>query len=190
VSQPFAVPAEAKPAPGRLLLVQALLNTWDGDRGTDVLLDPAAARSWLSAAGLWHDAQPPDPGELHRARSVREAIRALIVAKDDGAAPVPGDLRTLRALADAVPLRLRPDRDGRIGLEPGTADRLAAGLASLLLVIRDAQQDGSWRRLKSCRNPDCRWAFYDRSHSQRGAWCDMAVCGNRIKNRRLRERRA
>ena len=37
-------------------------------------------------------------------------------------------------------------------------------------------------------NPDCRWAFYDRSHSGAGAWCDMATCGNRIKNRRLRQR--
>ena len=170
--------------------MQAFLNTWDGDRGTDVLLDPAAARSWLAAAGLWHDAQPPDPGELHRARSAREAIRALIVAKDGGAAPAPGDPRALRALSEAVPFRLRPDPDGRISLEPETGDRIDTQLATLLLVIRDAQQDGTWHRLKSCRNPDCRWAFYDRSHSQRGAWCDMAVCGNRIKNRRLRERRA
>ncbi|HLQ53765.1 MAG TPA: CGNR zinc finger domain-containing protein [Streptosporangiaceae bacterium] len=43
-------------------------------------------------------------------------------------------------------------------------------------------------RLKACRNPDCRWAFYDRTQSRAGAWCDMATCGNRIKNRRLRQR--
>jgi predicted RNA-binding Zn ribbon-like protein len=55
-------------------------------------------------------------------------------------------------------------------------------------VIRDAQRAGTWRRLKACGNPDCRWAFYDRSHSQAGAWCDMATCGNRIKNRKLRQR--
>jgi predicted RNA-binding Zn ribbon-like protein len=31
-----------------------------------------------------------------------------------------------------------------------------------------------------------------RSHSRRGRWCDMAVCGNRMKNRgvRSRQRRA
>jgi predicted RNA-binding Zn ribbon-like protein len=58
----------------------------------------------------------------------------------------------------------------------------------LLLAIRDAQHDGTWPRLKACGNPDCRWAFYDRSHSQVGAWCNMASCGNRIKNRRLRQR--
>ncbi len=63
-------------------------------------------------------------------------------------------------------------------------------MAALLLIIRDAQRDGSWPRLKACRNPDCRWAYYDRSHAGRGAWCDMAVCGNRIKNRNLRSRRS
>ena len=67
---------------------------------------------------------------------------------------------------------------------------LADGLARLLLTIRDAQADGSWDRMKLCGNPDCLWAFYDRSHSRQGAWCDMASCGNRLKNRSLRARRA
>jgi predicted RNA-binding Zn ribbon-like protein len=67
---------------------------------------------------------------------------------------------------------------------------VAPGLLGLLLSIRDAQADGSWDRLKLCGNPDCRWAFYDRSHSRRGSWCDMASCGNRLKNRNLRARRA
>jgi predicted RNA-binding Zn ribbon-like protein len=64
---------------------------------------------------------------------------------------------------------------------------LAAGLR-LLLIVRDSQRDDTWPRLKACRNPECRWAFYDRSHSQQGRWCDMSVCGNRIKNRALRAR--
>jgi predicted RNA-binding Zn ribbon-like protein len=59
-----------------------------------------------------------------------------------------------------------------------------------LLIIRDARHGGTWARLKACSNRDCRWAFYDRSHTRRGAWCDMAVCGNLIKVRNLRARRA
>jgi predicted RNA-binding Zn ribbon-like protein len=27
-----------------------------------------------------------------------------------------------------------------------------------------APRGGSWQRLKARGNPDCRWAFYDRSH--------------------------
>jgi hypothetical protein len=76
----------------------------------------------------------------------------------------------------------------QISLGPDPASRPDAGLLTLLLVIRDAQRDGTWPRLKACGNPECLWAFYDRSHSRAGAWCDMATCGNRIKNRRLRQR--
>jgi predicted RNA-binding Zn ribbon-like protein len=43
--------------------------------------------------------------------------------------------------------------------------------------------------LKVCANSECQWAFYDRSRNQQGNWCDMAVCGNRLKNRQLRARR-
>ena len=61
--------------------------------------------------------------------------------------------------------------------------------SACLLIVRDAQRDHTWARLKACSNPKCRWAYYDRSHSQQGKWCDMAVCGNRAKNRALRARR-
>jgi predicted RNA-binding Zn ribbon-like protein len=70
----------------------------------------------------------------------------------------------------------------------GGGDRLALG--RLLVIIRDALHDGTWERLKACHNSECRWAFYDRSHARRGTWCDMSVCGNRVKNRNLRSRRA
>ena len=52
VTLPSWVPAqETKPAPMPLLLVQSFVNTWDGDDGSDLLLDPAAARDWLTDAG-------------------------------------------------------------------------------------------------------------------------------------------
>ena len=51
---------ESKPAPMPLLLVQSFVNTWDGDHGSDLLLDPAAAGAWLTEAGLWVAARTPD----------------------------------------------------------------------------------------------------------------------------------
>jgi predicted RNA-binding Zn ribbon-like protein len=185
VTIPSWVPAEeTKPAPMPLLLVQSFVNTWNGDHGSDLLLDPAAARDWLTDAGLWSSDRAPDPAELHLARGVREGIRAMLAANAVGSQPGPGDLQPLQAVADASQPALRVDRSGQVslGAEPD------AGLLTLLLAIRDAQRDGTWPRLKACGNPDCRWAFYDRSHSRVGAWCDMATCGNRIKNRKLRQR--
>jgi predicted RNA-binding Zn ribbon-like protein len=186
---PSWVPGEeSKPAPMPLLLVQSFVNTWDGEHNSDLLLDPAAARAWLTEAGLWNAERAPDPAELYLARGVREGIRALLVANIGGPAPGPGELQPLQAAAQARRLTLQAGPDGQVSVGPEPAGRPDAGLVTLLLAIRDAQHDGTWRRLKACGNPDCRWAFYDRSHSQVGAWCDMASCGNRIKNRRLRQR--
>jgi predicted RNA-binding Zn ribbon-like protein len=78
--------------------------------------------------------------------------------------------------------------DGTVILRPAHDGGLEVQLATLLLIIRDAQMQGTWQRLKACANPDCRWVFYDRSHSRQGAWCEMKVCGNRAKNRRFKQR--
>jgi predicted RNA-binding Zn ribbon-like protein len=189
MTMPSWVPGqETKPAPMPLLLVQSFVNTWDGDHGSDLLLDPAAARAWLTAAGLWTAGRPPGPAELDLARRVRESIRAMLAANGGGPHPAPGDLQAIQAAARAVRPALQVGPDGQVSLRAEPAGPLDAGLVTLLLAIRDAQRDGTWQRLKACGNPDCRWAFYDRSHSRAGTWCDMAACGNRIKNRRLRQR--
>ncbi|MBV9917386.1 MAG: CGNR zinc finger domain-containing protein [Solirubrobacterales bacterium] len=39
------------------------------------------------------------------------------------------------------------------------------------------------------RQPRLPLGLLCRSRNQQGHWCDMAVCGNRIKNRKLRARR-
>jgi predicted RNA-binding Zn ribbon-like protein len=123
------------------------------------------------------------------ARAVRESIRALLVHNGGGPAPDPSDLEPLRVLAATCRLLPVVRALGTVEVQPDEGAGMPS-MARLLLIIRDAQRDGTWDRLKACRNPDCRWAYYDRSHAGRGAWCDMAVCGNRIKNRNLRSRRS
>jgi predicted RNA-binding Zn ribbon-like protein len=186
---PTWVPAsEAKPAPAPLLLVQSFVNTRDNDLGTDLLAEPGPAGQWLRAAGLLGPRAAAGPDELRTAREAREAIRTLIEA--GGAAPGDSEIATLEAVARTGQPRLSVGQDGQVHLAGPPNGSLADGLASLLLIIRDAQRDGTWARLRICGNPDCRWAFYDRSHSRRGIWCDMASCGNIIKNRNLRARRS
>ena len=196
---PSWVPDGHKQAPVPLLLVQSFVNTRDLDLGTDLLGEPGPAGHWLREAGLLGAEASVTEADLETTHEVRESIRALLARNSNGplaggTAPSAGpaaadDLAPLRALAEAglPPLAVHPD--GQVKLAGGPAASLNEGLLSLLVVIRDAQQDGSWARLKICGNPDCQWAFFDRSHSRQGSWCDMSSCGNLIKNRNLRARR-
>jgi predicted RNA-binding Zn ribbon-like protein len=181
---------ENKLAPPPLLLVQAFVDTLDLDLRTDVLARSDEARAWLAGAGLRGEDQPGFDADLRLAREARESLRAMIGRNTGGPPLTETELRPLEQVTSQAALRLQVSADGRAGLGPGGSGRLADGLAGLLLAVRDAQADGSWDRLKLCGNPDCRWAFYDRSRSHQGAWCEMASCGNRLKNRSLRARRA
>jgi predicted RNA-binding Zn ribbon-like protein len=179
---------EPKPAPAPLLLVQAFVNTLDIEEGLDLLGDVDGARAWLVSAGLLGPEVPMSSADLELTGAVRESIRELL-SPGDGGMGHGADLGPLRHLAATHQPRLTVGDGGLLAMEnPGHED-VEDGLFELLLIIRGAQEDGSWSRLKACANPDCSWAFFDRSRNQQGNWCDMAVCGNRLKNREFRTRR-
>jgi predicted RNA-binding Zn ribbon-like protein len=75
--------------------------------------------------------------------------------------------------------------DGAPRLEPEA--RGVDGLCGVLVSVAvTAMLDGSWERLKACRN--CRWAFFDESKNRSAHWCSMSLCGNRLKTRAYRRR--
>jgi predicted RNA-binding Zn ribbon-like protein len=96
-------------------------------------------------------------------------------------------LATLQTVADGGTARADLRDDGAVRLS-AHGDSARDRLVELLLIIRDAQRDGTWARLKACANDECQWAFYDRSRNHGGAWCEMAACGNKLKNRAFRAR--
>jgi predicted RNA-binding Zn ribbon-like protein len=186
---PWVSPEETKPGPMPLLLVQSFVNTWEGDSGIDILGEIASARPWLTETGLLGVGARLTDEDLNLARGLRESIRSLLIDNGGGPAPTAAELAGLRTVARGSWIQPAISSDGTVELElEGGGDRLALG--RLVVIIRDAQHDGTWERLKACHNSECRWAFYDRSHARRGTWCDMSVCGNRVKNRNLRSRRA
>lgn len=180
--------AEAKPAPEPLTRVQALINTVDLESGADRLAEPSAATPWLRAQGLLGAKAEPDVDDLRTICQVREALRTMLVHNSGGPAPTAAQMLPLRHIAESATARVRLDQDGAVRLE-ATEDSVQGRLLTLLLIVADAQRDGTWAHLKACGNEECRWAFYDRSRNHGGTWCDMATCGNKLKNREFRARR-
>lgn len=180
--------AETKPAPDPLRRVQALVNTIELPGGRDRLADPAEAKSWLTIAGLLGSQTDLRPADLDLVRGVREGLRAMLVQNAGGPPPTGATFAPLRKVAARGTAHADLSDVGEIRLT-ARGDSVPARLIELLLIIRDAQRDGTWARLKACGNDECHWAFYDRSRNHGGTWCEMSSCGNKLKNREFRARK-
>jgi predicted RNA-binding Zn ribbon-like protein len=174
--------SDAEPAPGRLVLVERFVNTVDREHGREVLSRPERLRDVLE---LDADAALGQ-SELRRALELRDALRNLALANNGGEVEA-HDLAVLERASSRGRLVVR-FRDGDARLEPERRD-VDGALADLVGVVHTAMADGTWARLKACRREVCNWLFYDRSRNRSAVWCQMAVCGNRIKTKAYRERR-
>jgi predicted RNA-binding Zn ribbon-like protein len=178
---------EKKPAPEPLRRVQSLINTVDRESGLDRLAAAGDAAPWMTANGLLASGETPTEDDLLTLIGVREGLRALVLQNTDGQAPEPALVSPLHQITDDERARAVVGEDGAVSLMP-VGDSLRARLLALLLIVSDAQRDGTWAHLLACANGDCQWAFYDRSRNHGGTWCDMATCGNKLKNRDFRAR--
>ena len=175
------------PAPGRLELVRAFINTADINDGIERLTDRRTLRRFLRERDLIGSRDGLAPGDLERAIEVREALRDLLEGRSHGI-PIDNALRSLNVRSGDAIARVSFDRHGEPALVPATGG-LDGALAQLFAIIHAAALEGTWTRLKVCAADDCHWAFYDSSKNRRGTWCNMASCGNRAKARSYRERR-
>ena len=177
-------------APGDLELVRKFVNTLDIEQGTDALSTPPALAEWFTQAGLGPSSPRPTAEDLRRATALREALRAILLAHGEGSPEPAGGWQTLDEAARRARLQVRFGMNGAPLLETIEAG-VDAALGRLLAIVHAALADPDrWRRLKACRLHTCEWAFYDHTKNRSGAWCNMAVCGNRAKARAYRERRA
>jgi predicted RNA-binding Zn ribbon-like protein len=174
-------PSGRAPAPEPLRLVQEFVNTLDAEEGRDLLADRATFSAWLQEQGPAVAGSRPTDGDVAAAMELREALRALLRV-NAGGEPDAAAAALVNRLSAEAPVRVELGADGAATLQ-------GAGLiAGVLAAAATAMLDGSWPRLKACVDPECGWAFYDRSRNRSGQWCDMAVCGSRHKVRAYRSR--
>ncbi len=180
----FDEPGGRRPAPGSLRLVQLFLNSHDILPGIDTITTPEELKAWLRRRDLVSSSVRVRSDDLRRALAVREALRGLAV-RNGGEVPDGDPVAALNRVARRASLRVAFSPDGHATLEPSRRD-VDGALAVILAGVALSMVEGTWHRLKACRN--CRWAFYDHSKNRSGAWCTMSVCGNRSKALAFRSR--
>ena len=182
MGQPFP-----SPAPGLLVPAQDLVNTWFGEltgTGHEGLATATDLAQWCRGHGV--DVDEVSAADLEVALVVREGMRAALAPHNDSV--LPGDAAARQRLEEvAESLELRVSLSNGPSLIPqrgGVAGALTTVLAGPVLA-----GEPTWARLKVCRDPRCRTAFYDYSRNGSGVWCSMTTCGAANKQRAFVERR-
>ena len=178
-------------APGELETVREFINTLNVEEGTDSIVDAEGLKSWMVEAGLISRGTRVDDDDASGAIRLREALRDAALT-NNGTEPDPRAVRAMEEAARASDLVVSfALRDGiPSAVVTSRSKGVSAGLGRLLSIVAESMRTGTWERLKACESEECRWAFYDNARNRSGRWCDMAVCGNRMKARAYRARNA
>jgi predicted RNA-binding Zn ribbon-like protein len=180
------------------------INTLEYEKGqpVDHLEDVEQALGWFQEHDLLHremlDEQlgrfraVPSAADrtMARVRRVRESLRELVDATVERRPPAQPDLDEVnRALRTHYVYELVPATDGVSLDHRHEGDPIDGALARLAESIARELSQVDPERLRICASDECRWVFKDSSRTARRKWCDMAVCGNRAKVARHRERK-
>jgi predicted RNA-binding Zn ribbon-like protein len=184
-------PGERLGAPTEgLRRLQAFVNTNDIDEERDEIGTPAKMRDWLASEGAIGAGDAVSADAHRRAIAVREGLRAL--GRGHNGEPLNAEelaaLAALNAASADLPLLASVVEPETWRLRAATGG-VEGFLAETIATLIGAMADGTWSRIKACRNDTCRWLFYDYSRNRSGTWCSMAVCGSRLKARAYRARR-
>jgi predicted RNA-binding Zn ribbon-like protein len=172
--------------PESLAIIEAIVNTRYGRTHPDEWATPTQLQEWLQQHQLLGHEAALTRGDQRRMIEMREALRGLLRA-NNGMSLATEHIETLNHIARHAPMVVHFRQDGLTDLAPEIEG--IDGVVSIVCArVYTAMIDGTWARLKVCRNEPCQKAFYDSSKNHSGAWCSMARCGSRLKARTYRQR--
>ncbi len=121
-------------------------------------------------------------------RDLRETAAEALYAVVDGKSPSAGALKRLEeCFAEArkqQALRWNGEKLEWSLPQSSTLPELPLWLLSLSTAAFMTSEQ--MHLLRECGNADCRWLFVDTSKNHTRRWCDMKICGNRMKARRFK----
>lgn len=134
------------------------------------------------------DDDPAGARALRTARQLRELLADFFYSELDGHPP---SSSCIRALEDQIARARRQQQltwaSRRLRWEwAGTRDEPALPVWILVMCAAELITSAALGKVRACDNPECRWLFLDTSKNQKRRWCDMKLCGNRMKSRRFR----
>ena len=164
-----------------------LVNTRSPVSGRDELTGPDDLVSFLKAH-RFSSLDRVGTREVDEVKRVRERLRAVFEAPDEGAAAAA--INALLAASHTLP-QLSDHDDEPWHLHFTLVDhplpaRVAGEAAMGLAVVID--QDG-YDRLRVCEGDRCRDVFVDMSRNRSRRYCSPSVCGNRASVAAYRARR-
>jgi predicted RNA-binding Zn ribbon-like protein len=126
---------------------------------------------------------------LRRAIELREALAEVFYARlDRRPAPV-GAHATLERYFQAARRAQGIDWSDSPRLQwkwRGASQSAELPVWALALSASELMTSDAVDRVLACVNPECRWLFLDTSKNHSRRWCDMKICGNRMKARRFK----
>jgi predicted RNA-binding Zn ribbon-like protein len=162
---------------------------------TDLVFDRLASPQWWKwMASRWRLRLPAKltPADSRKLRQFRTKLRGMLVEAGRGRTLAKADLAWLNQRLAQSPRRLSLPAGGKeshVVLAP-LSRNWDAVIAEVILSYVALMREGNPRRIRRCANPSCSWLFYDDSRNRSRRWCDPRYCGNLIKVRRHRARKA
>jgi predicted RNA-binding Zn ribbon-like protein len=148
----------------------------------------------LDARQLRRLSSAVDPGAaaraLRSARELREALAAALYGGVDQRAPAAADIRTLERYFHSASGHRELRWDSGLAWDWGRFETHAELPVWILSrVASELMLSEAMTRIRACGAGSCRWLFLDTSKNHSRRWCNMKVCGNRMKARRFQARR-
>jgi predicted RNA-binding Zn ribbon-like protein len=159
-------------------------------RGPDRIDDELENPRWLERFLVrWSMPGPLSAHERSRLRTLRGVLRAMVDELSNAQTVSDASLQRLHGFMPPIATRSVLERDGAAFRLVQQTDGQRHASAEVALAFAALIAGDGWRRVKACRNPHCRWAYYDASRNRSRRWCDAAECGNVMKVRAFRKRR-
>ncbi len=169
-------------------LVLEFVNTRSIVGSPEHLQDAESMKGWLRANRLIREDDLVTPADVAYAEEVRAALVALLLdhVERRGHGVEEAEQRLARA---AVLHPVAP----RIGVDSGQWIPLQGGVAgffgTILAAAATAGSNGSWKRLKACKNRACYLGFLDKTKNSSAMYCSSS-CSSQMASRAYRIRQA